>query len=70
MTAGTRSGDADSTFAVATYNGHGCVGRDGACDARRIADVVCELDASLVGIQEIHSSEDAEADYAQLARVA
>lgn len=40
---------------VATYNVHGCVGLDGRQDPERIAAVVRELDADVVGLQEVLS---------------
>jgi endonuclease/exonuclease/phosphatase family metal-dependent hydrolase len=59
-----------ASFAVATYNVHRCVGRDGKYDPQRIADVVRELDADLVGVQEIDSSEASDGGLGQLAHVA
>ena len=38
---------------VASYNLHGCVGRDGARDAERIAGVIAELGCDTVGLQEV-----------------
>ncbi len=38
---------------VATYNVHGCVGRDGRFDPARIATVLRELDADVVALQEL-----------------
>ncbi|MCW5890834.1 MAG: endonuclease/exonuclease/phosphatase family protein [bacterium] len=38
---------------VATWNVHGCRGGDGRCDPERVARVVAELDADVVGLQEI-----------------
>jgi len=37
---------------VATYNVHACVGRDGRYDPARVATVIGELDADVVGLQE------------------
>jgi endonuclease/exonuclease/phosphatase family metal-dependent hydrolase len=37
---------------VATYNVHGCVGRDGRHDPDRVAAVIAELDADVVALQE------------------
>ena len=37
---------------VATYNVHACVGRDGRYDPARVATVIAELDADVVGLQE------------------
>jgi endonuclease/exonuclease/phosphatase family metal-dependent hydrolase len=37
---------------IATYNVHACVGRDGRRDPERISQVIAELDADVVAIQE------------------
>ena len=37
----------------ATYNIHRCVGRDGRYDPDRIRDVIRELDADVIAVQEI-----------------
>lgn len=42
-------------FTVASYNIHGCVGRDRRRDAQRIAEVVTELDVDVMGLQEVNS---------------
>lgn len=42
-----------ATFAVASYNVHQCVGLDGRRDVARIASVLNELDAQLIGLQEV-----------------
>lgn len=42
---------------VATYNVHACVGTDGRHDPERIARVLDEIDADLVGLQELDSYE-------------
>jgi endonuclease/exonuclease/phosphatase family metal-dependent hydrolase len=42
-------------LSVASYNIHRCVGVDGRCDPLRIAQVIRELDADIVGLQEVHS---------------
>ncbi|HKY33132.1 MAG TPA: endonuclease/exonuclease/phosphatase family protein [Candidatus Polarisedimenticolia bacterium] len=41
--------------AVATYNVHGCVGRDGRRDPVRVAAVLRELRADVVALQEVES---------------
>jgi endonuclease/exonuclease/phosphatase family metal-dependent hydrolase len=38
---------------IASYNLHGCVGRDGQRDAERIADVIAETNCDTVGLQEV-----------------
>jgi endonuclease/exonuclease/phosphatase family metal-dependent hydrolase len=46
-----------SLLRVATYNVHKCVGMDGKRDPERIARVVSELEADVVGLQEVDSWE-------------
>jgi endonuclease/exonuclease/phosphatase family metal-dependent hydrolase len=41
-----------STLRVATYNVHACVGTDGRHDPERVAEVVAELDADVIALQE------------------
>lgn len=41
------------TLRVATYNVHGCVGGDRCYDEARIIEVLRELDADVVGLQEV-----------------
>lgn len=41
------------TFRVATYNVHGCVGMDRQRSEARIASVIAELSADIVGLQEL-----------------
>lgn len=38
---------------IATYNVHGWVGRDGRRDPERVVEVIAELSASVVGLQEV-----------------
>ena len=45
---------------VATYNVHGCVGRDGIFAPERIARVIAEIDADVVALQEMASGTDAD----------
>lgn len=45
-------GQTRSTVRVATYNVHGCVGRDGRHDPERISAVIDELNADVVALQE------------------
>ena len=42
---------------IASYNLHGCVGRDGERDAERIAGVIAELGCDTVGLQEVYHLE-------------
>jgi endonuclease/exonuclease/phosphatase family metal-dependent hydrolase len=47
------SAPAACTFTVASYNVHRCIGADGRHDPGRVARVVHELDADVVGLQEV-----------------
>jgi endonuclease/exonuclease/phosphatase family metal-dependent hydrolase len=40
---------------IASYNIHGCVGRDGVLAPDRVADVIRELDADIVALQEVEA---------------
>jgi endonuclease/exonuclease/phosphatase family metal-dependent hydrolase len=40
---------------VASYNIHGCVGSDGRLDPQRIAEVIRNIDADVIGLQEVGS---------------
>lgn len=52
---------------VATYNVHRCIGRDGRCDPSRVAAVIAELDADVVGLQEVGGETDQLGQLATLA---
>lgn len=43
----------NSTLRVATYNIHACIGRDKRFDPQRIVDVINNLDADLLALQEV-----------------
>lgn len=47
---------------LATYNIHRCFGRDGRFDPGRIVNVLREMDADIVALQEVESSHDAGLD--------
>jgi len=49
------AGEANGRLLVASYNVHRCVGSDGRADASRIAAVVRETGAGVVGLQEVES---------------
>jgi endonuclease/exonuclease/phosphatase family metal-dependent hydrolase len=53
-------------FRVATYNVHKCVGLDRRCDPGRVASVICELNADLVGLQEVDNRSDGAGESAQM----
>ncbi len=44
------------TIRLASYNIHGGVGRDGRCVPKRIVEVLREIDADIVALQEVESS--------------
>lgn len=50
------SGPTPPTLRVATYNVHGCVGRDRQRSEARIAEVIGESSADIVGLQELDLS--------------
>jgi endonuclease/exonuclease/phosphatase family metal-dependent hydrolase len=65
-----RDARATPTLRVATYNVHGCRGGDGLLAPERIARVVRELEADVVGLQEIFSGGRVHAASNQLAMLA
>lgn len=65
LDADARTGD----LVVATYNVHRCIGTDGRQDVERVAAVIQELGADIVGLQEV-MSRGSDPDEDQLARLA
>jgi endonuclease/exonuclease/phosphatase family metal-dependent hydrolase len=55
-----------SDFRVATYNVHRCVGLDRRRDAGRIASVIRELNADVIGLQEVDNRSDGASESAQM----
>jgi len=55
-----------SNITVATYNVHQCVGTDGRRDPGRIARVILELNASVLGLQEVDSESGGTEEKAQM----
>lgn len=53
-------------FTVASYNIHGCVGKDRARDVARVAQVIRDLDADIVGLQEVDSRAGPHSDSMQM----
>lgn len=51
--ASTASNKSKGCVSVATYNIHRCKGRDGCRDPYRIVDVIREIDADIIGLQEL-----------------
>ncbi|HUR27685.1 MAG TPA: endonuclease/exonuclease/phosphatase family protein [Planctomycetota bacterium] len=47
------SSSAPLRLRIATYNVHSCVGVDGRCDPKRVAEVIQELRADIVALQEM-----------------
>jgi endonuclease/exonuclease/phosphatase family metal-dependent hydrolase len=43
---------------VASYNVHRCIGRDARCDPDRVAEVIREIDADVIGLQEVGGDTD------------
>jgi endonuclease/exonuclease/phosphatase family metal-dependent hydrolase len=59
-----------SGLVCASYNVHRCIGRDRRHEPDRIVDVLRELDADVIGVQEIAAREGVEGDVDQLAHLA
>ncbi|MFO7783894.1 MAG: endonuclease/exonuclease/phosphatase family protein [Thermodesulfobacteriota bacterium] len=53
-------------FRVATYNVHKCVGLDRRCDPERVASVIRELNADVIGLQEVDNLSDGAIESAQM----
>lgn len=51
---------------VVTWNVHSCIGRDGRVEPERVADVLGELDADLIGLQEVDSRQSSKSGRDQL----
>jgi endonuclease/exonuclease/phosphatase family metal-dependent hydrolase len=51
---------------VATYNVHGCVGTDGFTNLKRVAEVIGELNAPVIGLQEVYASSDKQSRWAHM----
>jgi endonuclease/exonuclease/phosphatase family metal-dependent hydrolase len=51
---------------VGSYNIHKCVGTDGRCDVKRVADVILEMGCDTVGLQEVDSRPGEHSDSRQL----
>jgi endonuclease/exonuclease/phosphatase family metal-dependent hydrolase len=60
----------DDLLLAASYNGHRCIGRDGRQEPDRIAQVLRELGADLVGLQEVDSGQDSAGQARQMERLA
>ena len=58
--------DSNPTFPVATYNIHRCIGRDGRRDPDRVAEVLRELNATIIGLQEVESYSNGRKEFHQL----
>lgn len=54
------------TFRIATYNVHKCVGREGRRDAGRTAAVLDELQADVIGLQELDNRPGGTSESAQM----
>jgi endonuclease/exonuclease/phosphatase family metal-dependent hydrolase len=53
-----QTGAAPRFLSVVSYNIHQCIGSDRRRDATGIATVLRELDADIIGLQEVHSAHD------------
>ena len=48
------------TIRVASYNVHRCIGPDGRRDPKRVAEVLAQIDADVIGLQEVDWQENPE----------
>lgn len=48
---------------ILSYNIHGCIGRDGREDPDRTLEVIRQVDADIVGLQELHSDDALDRDF-------
>lgn len=60
----------DGRFRAVSYNIHRCVGMDGRQDPARIAEVIRELDADIVGLQEVDSKPGEDGGFEQMQKMA
>lgn len=60
----------EQALRIATYNIHGCLGPDRQCSVSRIADVIAELGADVVGLQEVDRARSRSQRIDQAARIA
>jgi endonuclease/exonuclease/phosphatase family metal-dependent hydrolase len=58
--------DAGHRLAVASYNIHRCIGRDGRRDVQRVARVIESLDADIIALQEVESQRASAGDPLQM----
>jgi endonuclease/exonuclease/phosphatase family metal-dependent hydrolase len=61
---------ASPSLVVASYNVHRCIGHDGRHDPERVARVIAELDADVLGLQEVTARVDEDGGVDQLACLA
>lgn len=54
------------SFRVATYNVHRCVGIDRRLEPRRVAAVIRQMDADIIGLQEVDNRSDGSSESAQM----
>src|SRR5688572_33481679 len=52
-----------SSFRIATYNIHKCIGMDRRARPKRIADVLKEVDADIIALQEVVGMDEAEREH-------
>jgi len=57
---------AGARLRLASYNVHGCVGRDGRFDPERVLRVIAEIDADAIALQEVDSRRGPHADLFRL----
>jgi endonuclease/exonuclease/phosphatase family metal-dependent hydrolase len=63
-------GPSEHRFRAVSYNIHRCVGMDGRQDPGRVAEVIRELDADIVGLQEVDSKPGEDSRFEQMRKLA
>lgn len=65
-----KDGPSEYRFRVVSYNIHRCVGMDGRQDPGRVAEVIRELDADIIGLQEVDSKPGEDGRFEQMRKLA
>jgi endonuclease/exonuclease/phosphatase family metal-dependent hydrolase len=60
----------ENRFRAVSYNIHRCIGVDGRQDIGRVAEVIRELDADIVGLQEVDSKPGEDGRFEQMRKLA
>lgn len=70
MAIDVKDGPSECRFRAVSYNVHRCVGMDGRQDPGRVAEVIRELDADIIGLQEVDSKSGEDSRFEQMRKLA